>query len=35
MLDAGDVADAVVFAAKQTLNSRILVLGMRPMSESM
>jgi 3-oxoacyl-[acyl-carrier protein] reductase len=35
MLDAEDVADAVVFAAKQSPNSRILVLGMRPMSESM
>lgn len=34
MLEAESVADAVVFAAKQSPKSRILVLGMRPMSES-
>ncbi len=33
MLDAEDVADAVVFAARQPPKSRILVIGMRPMSE--
>lgn len=33
MLDAEDVAEAVVFAAKQPAKSRILVVGMRPMSE--
>jgi hypothetical protein len=27
------VADAVVFAAKQPAKSRILLIGMRPMSE--
>ena len=34
MLEAESVADAVVFAAKQSPKSRILVVGMRPMSES-
>lgn len=33
MLEAESVADAVVFAAKQTPKSRILLVGMRPMSE--
>lgn len=33
MLDADSVADAVVFAAKQPPKSRILLIGMRPMSE--
>jgi NADP-dependent 3-hydroxy acid dehydrogenase YdfG len=33
MLEAEDVADAVVFAAAQPIKSRVLVLGMRPMSE--
>jgi NADP-dependent 3-hydroxy acid dehydrogenase YdfG len=34
MLEAEDVADAVVFAASQPIKSRILVVGMRPMSET-
>lgn len=34
MLEAESVADAVVFAAKQPPKSRILIIGMRPMSES-
>jgi 3-oxoacyl-[acyl-carrier protein] reductase len=34
MLEAESVADAVVFAAKQSPKSRILIVGMRPMSES-
>jgi 3-oxoacyl-[acyl-carrier protein] reductase len=34
MLEAEDVADAVVFAAAQPAKSRILIVGMRPMSES-
>lgn len=34
MLDAEDVAEAVVFAAKQSPKSRIMIVGMRPMSES-
>lgn len=33
MLDAEDVAEAVVFAARQSPKSRILFVGMRPMSE--
>lgn len=33
MLDAGDVAEAVVYAAKQPPNTRILVVGMRAMFE--
>ena len=33
MLDADSVADAIVFAAKQPPKSRILLIGMRPMSE--
>jgi 3-oxoacyl-[acyl-carrier protein] reductase len=33
MLDAEDVADAIVFAAQQSSKSRILIVGMRPMSE--
>ncbi len=33
MLDAESVADAIVFAAKQDPKSRILLVGMRPMSE--
>jgi NADP-dependent 3-hydroxy acid dehydrogenase YdfG len=33
MLEAEDVADAVVFAAAQPVKSRIMVVGMRPMSE--
>jgi 3-oxoacyl-[acyl-carrier protein] reductase len=35
MLDAEDVAGAVVFAAKQSPKSRVLVVGMRPMSEGL
>lgn len=34
MLEAESVADAVVFAAKQDPKSRILIVGMRPMSET-
>jgi short-subunit dehydrogenase len=34
MLEAEDVADAVVFAAAQPIKSRILVVGMRTMSEA-
>jgi short-subunit dehydrogenase len=34
MLEAESVADAAVFVAKQDPKSRILVVGMRPMSES-
>lgn len=34
MLEADSVADAVVFAARQDPKSRILMIGMRPMSES-
>lgn len=33
MLDAEDVAEAVVFAAAQSPKSRILLVGMRPMNE--
>jgi NADP-dependent 3-hydroxy acid dehydrogenase YdfG len=33
MLDSQDVADAIVFAAQQSPKSRILIIGMRPMSE--
>lgn len=33
MLNAEDVADAVVFAAKQPAKSRVMLIGMRPMSE--
>lgn len=33
MLDAEDVAEAVVFAARQSPKSRVLFVGMRPMSE--
>ena len=33
MLEAEDVADAVVFAAAQPIKSRVLVIGMRPMTE--
>lgn len=33
MLEADDVADGVVFAAAQPIKSRILLVGMRPMSE--
>lgn len=33
MLDAEDVAEAVVFAAKQPAKSRIVMIGMRAMSE--
>jgi 3-oxoacyl-[acyl-carrier protein] reductase len=33
MLEAEDVAEAVVFAAKQSPKSRIMLVGMRPMSE--
>jgi NADP-dependent 3-hydroxy acid dehydrogenase YdfG len=33
MLDAEDVAEAVVFAANQSPKSRILMVGMRPMNE--
>jgi len=33
MLEAQDVADAVVFAAAQPLKSRAVLVGMRPMSE--
>lgn len=33
MLDAEDVADAVVFAAKQPEKSRVFLIGMRPMNE--
>jgi 3-oxoacyl-[acyl-carrier protein] reductase len=33
MLEADSVADAIVFAAKQPPKSRILLIGMRPMSE--
>lgn len=33
MLEAEDVADAVVFAAAQPVKSRVLLVGMRPMSE--
>ncbi len=33
MLDAEDVAEAIVFAAKQPPKSRILMIGMRAMSE--
>jgi len=35
MLEAESVADAVVFAAKQPPKSRILLIGMRPMSEGL
>ena len=35
MLDAEDVADAIVFAARQSPKSRILIVGMRPMNESL
>lgn len=35
MLESEDVADAVVFAASQPIKSRILVIGMRPMSETL
>jgi len=35
MLDAEDVAEAVVFAARQSPKSRVLVVGMRPMSEAL
>jgi len=34
MLDAEDVADAVVFAAAQPFKSRVLVVGMRSMNET-
>jgi 3-oxoacyl-[acyl-carrier protein] reductase len=34
MLEAESVADAAVFVAKQDPKSRVLVVGMRPMSES-
>ena len=34
MLEAESVADAIVYAARQSPESRILVVGMRPMSES-
>src|SRR5260221_2513956 len=33
MLEAEDVADAVVFASAQPIKSRLLLVGMRPMSE--
>lgn len=33
MMEAEDVADAVVFAAAQPTKSRVLVVGMRPMNE--
>lgn len=35
MLEADDVADAIVFAAKQPPKSRLLMIGMRPMSEKL
>ncbi|MBX3061681.1 MAG: SDR family oxidoreductase [Anaerolineae bacterium] len=35
MLEAEDVADAVVFAAAQPIKSRVMLVGMRPMSESL
>ena len=34
MLEAESVADAIIYAARQSPESRILVVGMRPMSES-
>lgn len=33
MLESEDVADAIVFAAQQPAKSRVLIIGMRPMSE--
>jgi len=33
MLDAEDIAEAIVFAASQSAKSRIIMVGMRPMSE--
>lgn len=33
MMEAEDVADAVVFSAAQPIKSRVLVVGMRPMNE--
>ncbi len=35
MLDNEDVADAVIFAATQPPKSRVFLIGMRPMSESL
>jgi len=35
MLEAEEVADAVVFAAAQPTKSRVMLIGMRPMSESL
>jgi NADP-dependent 3-hydroxy acid dehydrogenase YdfG len=35
MSEAEDVADAIVFAARQSAKSRILSIGMRPMSEKL
>ncbi len=35
MLEADDVADAIVFAAQQSTKSRLLMIGMRPMSEKL
>jgi len=35
MLDNEDVADAVIFAATQLPKSRVFLIGMRPMSESL
>lgn len=34
MLDSEDVAEAVVFAANQSPKSRVMMVGMRPMSEA-
>ena len=34
MLNAEDVADAVIFATAQPFKSRVLVVGMRPMNEA-
>ncbi|MEL7236852.1 MAG: short-chain dehydrogenase, partial [Chloroflexota bacterium] len=35
MTEADTVADAIVFAARQPAKNRMLMLGMRPMSEKL